>query len=83
VGRIGGDEFAVLAIEALGGSAEDIRARLERSLETCNAKPGRRYTLSLSVGIATYEPQSAASLDELMARADVLMYEHKRSKQDI
>jgi PleD family two-component response regulator len=41
----------------------------------------RKYNLSLSTGVARYDPDSPSSLDELIARADALMYEKKRTKQ--
>lgn len=81
VARIGGDEFAVLAIGTSPASAETLIARLQQNLKCHNAKGNLRYKLSLSVGIALYDPEFPCSIEELMSRADALMYEHKRSKQ--
>jgi hypothetical protein len=36
-----------------------------------------RYKLSLSVGVARYDPQAPTSIGELMAAADQEMYKHK------
>jgi GGDEF domain-containing protein len=41
----------------------------------------RPYKLSLSAGIAHYDPQKPRSLDELMAEADERMYREKEGKQ--
>jgi diguanylate cyclase (GGDEF)-like protein/PAS domain S-box-containing protein len=82
IGRVGGDEFAVLAIQARSNEADEILARLQRRLDARNAQRERRYRLSLSVGIASYDPQSPLPLEELMARSDALMYERKRGKRD-
>jgi len=82
IGRLGGDEFAVLAIEARETKTEHIVARLAQRLQARNAQPDRRYRLSLSVGIASYDPAAPLRLDELMARADALMYENKRAKHN-
>jgi diguanylate cyclase (GGDEF)-like protein len=79
VGRLGGDEFAVLAIEASGHSAEAIRARLFESLKSLSAQQPR-YDISLSIGLARFEADSCASLEELMARADQAMYEDKNRR---
>jgi GGDEF domain-containing protein len=49
---------------------------MEKNLEKANADEFR-YSLSLSVGVARYDPQSPASLGELMASADQDMYKHK------
>jgi diguanylate cyclase (GGDEF)-like protein/PAS domain S-box-containing protein len=81
VGRVGGDEFAVLALQAKREESNEILARLQRRLDARNAQPDRRYRLSLSVGIACYEPEEPLPLEELMARADALMYENKRAKR--
>jgi diguanylate cyclase (GGDEF)-like protein/PAS domain S-box-containing protein len=77
IARIGGDEFVVLAIETDGLPAEFLTTRLQGSLETNNAKEGRRYKLPLSVGLARYDPENPCSIDELLAQADRAMYEKK------
>lgn len=80
IARIGGDEFAVIAIEAGPDSAEILRDRLSKNLEVSNAGGSRRYTLSISLGIATYDPRHPCTIDELLARADARLYEQKRSR---
>jgi len=79
IARIGGDEFLVLAIETDGFPTEVLTARLQENLEARNAKGDLRYRLSLSMGIARYEPERPCSIDELVARADRAMYEKKQS----
>jgi diguanylate cyclase (GGDEF)-like protein len=81
IARIGGDEFVVLAMETDGASAEVLTARLRENLEVRNARGDRRYKLSLSVGITRYDPENPCSIDELLARADRLMYEQKQDSQ--
>lgn len=79
--RVGGDEFAVLA---LGVSSEDsdlLRRRLQQQIDLHNNHENRDYRLSISVGIAYKEPEIPATIDELMSRADALMYEEKRIRQ--
>jgi len=78
IARIGGDEFVVLAIETNGAPAEIIATRLQENLEAINAREGRRYKLSLSMGIAHYDPARPCSIDDLLAQADRAMYEQKR-----
>ncbi|MEJ2201914.1 MAG: sensor domain-containing diguanylate cyclase, partial [Desulfuromonadaceae bacterium] len=80
VGRIGGDEFAVLVIDGEPGVQTSI-ARLSTVLEACNRKEERRYPLSLSLGFALFDPEDPCSLDELIARADDRMYQDKCSKR--
>jgi GGDEF domain-containing protein len=55
--------------------------RLRERVAARNSQQGRRYELSLSVGIAGYDPEAPVPLDELLARADGLMYEDKRRNE--
>jgi diguanylate cyclase (GGDEF)-like protein/PAS domain S-box-containing protein len=81
VARIGGDEFAALAVDAQQGDADVLAARLQEKVEQLNKKGVRQYRLSLSVGISLYLPQHRCSIEDLMSRADRLMYEQKRQKR--
>jgi diguanylate cyclase (GGDEF)-like protein len=78
--RLGGDEIAVLALEASSENHQAILRRLEASLKKSDAQESR-YDLSLSVGVARFDPKKPVSLGELMVRADRDMYEQKRKKQ--
>ena len=77
--RLGGDEFAVLAVEASGRSEARIKTRLLECLKSISAKPSR-YEISLSIGLARFDPCSRMSIGELMAKADRAMYELKRRR---
>lgn len=79
IGRLGGDEFGVLAVEGELGPAE-LRRRLAETFADFS-RPDRPYRLSASVGIVTVA-QADESLDALIARADEAMYFEKRGKQD-
>lgn len=81
IARIGGDEFVVLALEVHEGDAEILADRLQKELENRNAKSNLGYKLSISAGIARNGPENLCSIDELLKRADKLMYEQKRKKQ--
>lgn len=78
IGRIGGDEFAVLAIEGSPEDSDIIKKRLQDQIDNYNSRSGRAYRLSISTGMAYYDPLNPTSLDELMSRADSLMYEQKK-----
>ena len=81
IARIGGDEFVVLAVEAGEGSRKALPARLQKELDAHNAKGQQPFKLSISVGVAHYDPERPCSIDELLHRADTLMYEQKKAKQ--
>ncbi|HSL72020.1 MAG TPA: PAS domain S-box protein, partial [Longimicrobiales bacterium] len=78
IARMGGDEFIVLAMETAGSNAETLRNRLLEKLRDRNAQRGRRYHLSVAVGVARFDPMEARDLDELVAEADRKMYVDKR-----
>jgi diguanylate cyclase (GGDEF)-like protein len=77
--RLGGDEFAVLALEASCENSEAILRRLEKTLKGSNAKE-TRYELSLSMGMARFDPKHPVSLGKLIATADEAMYEEKKNR---
>jgi diguanylate cyclase (GGDEF)-like protein len=81
IGRIGGDEFAIVMLEDKKAGEETLNARLQEGLNTWNAKRIRRYKISISIGISRCEPESSCLLDKLISEADTLMYEQKRSKK--
>lgn len=79
IARIGGDEFAVLAIDSTDLSPEAFAQRLGKNI-TSSAAKGRRFRLALSWGAVIYDHQSPLSLDQLMSAADRLMYAQKKNK---
>jgi diguanylate cyclase (GGDEF)-like protein len=79
VARLGGDEFAVLAVEAAGHSEATIKTRLLECLKAINAGQSR-CEISLSLGLARFDPGSRTSMGELMVKADQAMYEQKRCR---
>ena len=84
IARIGGDEFIVLFTGNAIGDAEGLALRMQKNLAAHNSKDNAKapgsYVLSISAGISYYNPEFPCSLDELLAQADKLMYEQKRSK---
>lgn len=80
--RIGGDEFAVVAMGVSPRDQQAILLRLQKSLKKTGSAECS-YDLSLSIGAAWFDPQHAVSLGDLMEQADRAMYEQKRSKPRI
>lgn len=81
IARIGGDEFVVLAIEAVEKGDEAIYARVENRVAESNSRPGCKFPLSLSCGVVRYQAGSQASIESLIAEADALMYEKKGARK--
>lgn len=85
IGRVGGDEFAVLATETGGEAApadstQVLKERLRRITAGHNAAEGRKYWLSLSIGVKRCGPGCRHTVSTLMKEADKLMYEDKRQR---
>ena len=83
VARMGGDEFAVLAIEAAEVEPEILTQRLQNRIDSYNNLENREYILSISIGCAYYDPAVPCSIDDLMTQADKRMYENKQNKKSI
>ncbi len=83
VARVGGDEFAVISLEASQADMNRVVARLQEKLELHSSKSNRNYVLSMSWGISSFDPESLRSVDDVLSQADKLMYEHKKSKMKL
>ena len=81
IARIGGDEFALLAIGTDGINPEYLTARLMKNINAHNARAKRRFKISVSIGLSSFSPDHPCSIDELILRADKLMYKQKKLKQ--
>ncbi|HEY2975620.1 MAG TPA: diguanylate cyclase [Pyrinomonadaceae bacterium] len=81
LGRLGGDEFTALAAVEPDGGVEKLIARLEQRFEKYNALKLVPYKLSISIGVAQLDSDATQSMEDLMALADVAMYENKRAKR--
>ncbi|HAM52455.1 MAG TPA: diguanylate cyclase response regulator [Nitrospiraceae bacterium] len=81
VARVGGDEFAVIPLGHTVDQIGTITTRLQKNIENHNEKGKRQYTLSMSFGVSYFDPENPCSIDELVAHADTVMYEHKKLKK--
>jgi diguanylate cyclase (GGDEF)-like protein len=78
VARLGGDEFGLLLPETDAGEAQALLARVRGSLLA--AMGARGWNVGFSFGAATFV-SPPFSVDEMMARADALMYAAKREEK--
>ncbi|HEY1536500.1 MAG TPA: diguanylate cyclase [Polyangiaceae bacterium] len=82
VARLGGDEFVALLPDADEPQLERFAKRIRSELEIRNGNADRGYRLSASMGGTAYNPSQPESIEALLARADALMYEQKRSRKE-
>ncbi|MBI4653506.1 MAG: GGDEF domain-containing protein [Nitrospirae bacterium] len=78
IARIGGDEFVVIPV---GFTGDGVTARLQKAVDAYNSKTDHGYKLSISTGLAYYDPERPCSIDELLSQADKRMYEQKGQKR--
>ncbi len=75
--RLGGDEFAVLLTNTPGHHAAEIVARLREQLDFYNREASRGYDIRFSEGTVSLSPDRDSAVDDLLERADRLMYGNK------
>ena len=81
VSRIGGDEFAILAVDAGEDIVEKLLRRLYKLINYFNARKGHKFKLSISIGHILYDRSQSLSLDDLLSAADRAMYHMKKVKK--
>ena len=75
--RVGGDEFALVLVEAGSDEAADVVSRLRAGLAPSD--DARLAGLSASFGVAVFERHD--EVEELLRRADAAMYADKRGRR--
>ncbi len=77
VSRLGGDEFAIIVQMTSADNAERISARFCEALDGLEVEGnGTVHRISASIGTALF-PAHGANSDELLANADIAMYQAK------
>jgi diguanylate cyclase (GGDEF)-like protein/PAS domain S-box-containing protein len=81
IARIGGDEFAVLAIESDRLSNTLLTERLHNKFIAYNNRKTYPFTLNISIGTVYCDPKCPLPIDDLLTQADKVMYAEKRKKR--
>jgi diguanylate cyclase (GGDEF)-like protein len=80
--RIGGDEFVVLAVDASMERADIMTNRLQSFMERSNRQGDWPYQLSISLGVAQYDPEAPCTVSEIITQADGRMYQQKQGRKE-
>jgi len=80
IARMGGDEFAVLAIDTTEDNIDVYLTRLREWIHSRNNRDNAEFKIAFSVGYSFYDPAKPCSIDALLSSADRQMYEQKKSK---
>lgn len=83
IGRMGGDEFAVLLSSSESSGCDDILRRKEESIERLNANSGKPYLINMSVGLAECCVSNSYDLKEGMDKADGKLYDAKAKRKKV
>jgi diguanylate cyclase (GGDEF)-like protein len=79
IGRLGGDELAVLVTNAGIEIAEALVARIEAATQDFNETSGHEWALAISAGFAFRRADEDVDVERMLADADARMYERKRA----
>lgn len=71
---------AVLITDASEDSIATVIGRVQDKLNLANARSGRTYELSMSIGIVPGSSTQTPDLEALLQRADELVYQAKAKK---
>lgn len=86
IGRIGGDEFAALAMVDNNGDDDVsaiVRSRITAATDSFNKTHDKPYIIHMSVGVYPFECGTEIELSKILAQADTVLYEQKRNKKSI
>lgn len=79
VARVGGDEFLLLLAPIQGAAqAEQAALRVRDRIAEIKVVDGQAVNIAASIGLAYY-PRDGRTLDQLVARADQVMYANKKA----
>jgi diguanylate cyclase (GGDEF)-like protein/PAS domain S-box-containing protein len=82
LGRMGGEEFAVILPETAVGGGRMLAERLRKRVTEIEIESGRgRFGFTVSIGIAERTPGNG-TVEHLLAHADRAMYEAKEAGRD-
>ena len=77
--RYGGEEFAAVLTEADRAAAAELAEQLRRTIEERQFNfEGRRYSVTISLGVASIQGDESPYPQELIRRADECLYRAKR-----
>ena len=80
--RIGGDEFAVVMRNEDYANREELLKSFIRGMREINTLAQNKWNeVHLSVGLAAFEKERDLLVDDVINRADKLMYEYKRNNK--
>ena len=81
IGRMGGDEFVALLIDATESDIAGMQALLQSNVDAYNLQAESLQALSFSLGAIRIDPNSTITMEEFLSQADEAMFAHKQSRK--
>lgn len=82
--RTGGDEFVVVLKGEDFENRDELLQKFEEGQAAVSASAQNEWDkVSVSSGVAVYDPQTDSSFNDLVHRADQLMYDNKRKRKKL
>lgn len=80
MGRLGGEEFAIVLPSTNTSEALEFSERLHHAINQAVLKyNGNAIRYTVSIGLSEFDTDSADCIDDLLARADLALYQAKQS----
>lgn len=81
IGRLGGDEFVIMLSDIAIDKVNTLLSRFDDAIADMNVRINKPYKIEFSVGVASFPYDTKKSLDDMVAAADLAMYEQKKRKK--
>jgi len=81
IGRMGGDEFVVLLIDATESDIAGMQALLHNNVNAYNLQAENLQALSFSLGAIRIGQNSTITMEEFLSQADEAMFAHKQRRK--
>ncbi len=80
VGRLGGEEFAIVLPNTTTREAIEFSGRLHDAINKAVLKYNEVFiSYTASIGLTAFDPDTSDNIDDLLARADLALYQAKRA----
>lgn len=81
IGRIGGDEFAIVVIVDEVEAQDKYQKLLEDATNELNSNSGKEYNVKMSVGMTMVKIKKGMQIADLLDKADALLYKKKKTRR--
>ena len=81
IGRIGGDEFAIVVIVDEVEAQDKYQKLLEDTTNELNSNSGKEYNVKMSVGMTMLKIKKGMQIADLLDKADALLYKKKKTRR--